>query len=51
MSLILCLLQEDVDLNQINIESDVFNILSITGRRRFKPLPVIDKVLKTSDSI
>jgi hypothetical protein len=37
MSLILCLLQEDVDLNQIDIESDVFNTLSITRRRRFKP--------------
>ena len=37
MSLILCLLQKDVDLNQIDIESDVFNTLSITERRRFKP--------------
>jgi hypothetical protein len=27
MSLILCLLQEDVDLNQIDIESDAFNTL------------------------
>jgi hypothetical protein len=27
MSLILCLLQEDVDINQIDIESDAFNTL------------------------